>query len=64
MTAIVRAEPVNYLVYLNRSEVDLVKGAFGGLVRETIEDRLKTESESVLQSLRQRLESGDPPPQD
>ncbi len=64
VTAIVRAEPVNYLVYLNRSEVDLVRGAFGGLVRETIEDRLKTESVSILQGLRQRLESGDPPRQE
>ncbi|RPI52906.1 MAG: hypothetical protein EHM55_15335 [Acidobacteria bacterium] len=63
VTAIVRAEPesMSYLVYMNRSDVDLVRGPFGGLVRKVIKDRLKTESKSVLQGLRQRLESGDPP---
>ena len=35
LTAIVRGEPggPNYLAYVNRSEVDMLGGMFGGLVR-------------------------------
>ena len=62
LTAIMRGRPgsPNYLAYVNRSEVDLVGGVFGGLVRVFMERRLKKEAATVLLGLRQRLESGDP----
>jgi hypothetical protein len=64
ITAILRggSGASNYLVYLNRSEVDVLGGMFGGLVRWLVQRRLKTEAENVLQGLRRRLESGEPPP--
>ena len=61
LTAIMRGPAVNYLVYLNRSDVDVLGGFFGGLVRVVAERRLKAEASEVLQGLRQRLESGEPP---
>lgn len=63
LTAIMRggAGSPHYLVYLNRSEVDVVGGFWGGLVRLVVERRLKAEASEVLQGVRKRLESGDPP---
>ena len=63
LTAIVGGEPgtPNYLVYMNRSEVDILGGAFGGLVRWFVQRRLRTEAADVLRGLRRRLESGEPP---
>ncbi|MGE5246080.1 MAG: hypothetical protein ACM3SQ_17790 [Betaproteobacteria bacterium] len=63
VTALVRGEPGghNYLVYMNRSEVDVLGGVFGGVVRWVMERRLKTEAAGVLQGLRRRLEGGEPP---
>ena len=52
----------NYLVYLNPSEVDVLGGMFGGLVRWLVQRRLKADAANVLQGLRRRLESGEPPP--
>jgi hypothetical protein len=52
----------HYLVYLNRSDVDILGGVFGGMVRWFMERRLRTEAQDVLQGLRRRLESGEPPP--
>ena len=62
LTAIMRGRPgsPNYLAYVNRSDVDVVGGLFGGLVRVFMERRLKREASTVLLGLRQRLESGDP----
>jgi hypothetical protein len=62
LTALVRGAPggSNYLVYLNRSEADVLGGFFGGLVRWFVERRLKAEAPNVLQSLRERLEAGLP----
>jgi hypothetical protein len=62
LTAIMRGGPgsPNYLAYVNRSEVDVVGGLFGGLVRIFMERRIKKEASSVLLGLRQRLETGDP----
>lgn len=62
LTAILRGAPggPNYLCYLNRSEVDLLGGTFGGLLRYFVQRRLKAEAPAVLQALRQRLESGMP----
>ena len=62
VTAILRGRPgsPNYLAYVNRSDVDVAGGLFGGLVRVLMERRLKKEAATVLLGLRQRLESGDP----
>jgi hypothetical protein len=49
-----------YLTYLNRSRVDLLGGAWGGLFRSILERRVRDEAPAVLDGLRQRLESGDP----
>jgi hypothetical protein len=62
LTAIVGNDPSSrYLVYLNRSAVDVVGGLFGGIVRWFVERRLKAEASEVLTGLRRRLESGPPP---
>jgi hypothetical protein len=62
LTAIMRGRPgsPNYLAYVNRSDVDVVGGLFGGLTRVFMERRLKKEASTVLLGLRQRLKSGDP----
>lgn len=62
LTALMRGEPGahNYLVYINRSDVDVVRGIFGGLARWLMERRLKKEASGVLSGLRRRLESGGP----
>ena len=61
LTAIMRgSDGRNYLVYLNRSEVDVLGGFFGGLVRMVVGRRLKAEASDVLRGLRNRLESGEP----
>ena len=61
LTAIMRGPAANYLVYLNRSDVDVLGGFFGGLVRVVAERRLKADASEVLRGLGQRLESGEPP---
>jgi hypothetical protein len=53
-----------YLAYLNRSRVDVLNGMFGGLVRRLIERRLREESAQVVDTLRRRLEAGEPPAAD
>ncbi len=53
---------VTYFVYVNQSEVDLLRGVFGGLVRAAIERQLKNQAADLLQGVRRRLEGGDPPP--
>jgi hypothetical protein len=50
----------NYLVYFNRTEVDVLGRIFGGLVRVFMERRLRAEASDVLRGLRTRLESGEP----
>ncbi|MFI5177055.1 MAG: hypothetical protein ACHQO8_00740 [Vicinamibacterales bacterium] len=50
-----------YLVYVNRSRVDVLERWYGGLARVVIEHKIKGEAADVLQGLRHRLESGDPP---
>jgi hypothetical protein len=64
ITAILRGRPggPNYLVTLNRSEVDVLGGFFGGFVRLVIERRVKSEASDLLQGLRNRLEAGPPGP--
>jgi hypothetical protein len=61
VTAIVRGTGTrHYLVYLNRSEVDLLGRFLGGVVRAFMDRRLKSEAADVLQGLRGRLEGGEP----
>ncbi|OFV91866.1 MAG: hypothetical protein A3G76_02135 [Acidobacteria bacterium RIFCSPLOWO2_12_FULL_65_11] len=62
LTAILRGAPggPNYLAYLNRSEVDLLGGTFGGLLRYFVQRRLRSEAPDVLRNFRQRIESGTP----
>jgi hypothetical protein len=50
----------SYLVYLNRSELDLLRGFFGGLARRALESRLRRQASQIVRGLRTRLESGDP----
>jgi hypothetical protein len=49
-----------YVAYLNRSDVDVLGGFWGGMVRHVLERRLRSEAPVILQTLRRRLESGDP----
>jgi hypothetical protein len=49
-----------YLVYVNRSQLDVLGGFFGGLKRAIVESRVKSESVQVFSALRRRLESGPP----
>jgi hypothetical protein len=62
VTAIIRGEPgsPNYLAYLNRTQVDVLDGMFGGLVRSAAQRRLKHDAVDVLRERRMRLESGLP----
>ena len=50
-----------YLVYMNRSQLDVLGGLFGGLKRAIVEGKVKNESAGVLNEVRRRLESGPPP---
>jgi hypothetical protein len=50
-----------YLVYVNRSQLDLLTGVFRGWKRAMVEGKLKSESASVFNEVRRRLESGPPP---
>src|SRR6476469_2599640 len=61
--AVVREAPgaPGYLVYMNRSQVDVLGGMFGGLVRMVVARRLRSEATDVLRDIRKRLESGVPP---
>jgi hypothetical protein len=61
LTMIVRDGKASYLAYLNRSQVDFLRGWFGGLMRGMLEDRLDREAPQVIRGLRTRLESGVPP---
>ncbi len=63
LTAIVRdhVRDVSYLVYVNRSHVDVLGGVFGGLKRKVIEGRIRSESAELLTRVRDRLERGLPP---
>lgn len=46
----------NYLVYLNRTGVDLLGGLFGPLKRSLLESRLTSDLPDIIQKLRRRLE--------
>jgi hypothetical protein len=46
-----------YLVYINHTRADVFDGLFGGLIRKTIERRLRREGPRALDALRRQLES-------
>ena len=61
LTSLVKGTgPHNYLAYLNRSEVDVIGGVFGGVARMVIQRRIGNEADELLAALRQRLERGEP----
>lgn len=49
-----------YLIYLNRSQLDVLGGLFGGWKRAILEAKVKKESVDVFSAVRRRLESGPP----
>jgi hypothetical protein len=61
VTAIVTDGPANYLVVLNRTNVDFLRGFFGGLARLAVERRIKAELPGILDQLGRRLDGGPPP---
>jgi hypothetical protein len=62
LTAVTEAaDGQRYLVYINRSQLDLLTGVFGGWKRALVEGKLKRESANVLNEVRRKLESGPPP---
>jgi len=50
-----------YLAYVNRSEIDMLRGFFGAFVRGVLEDRVERQAPLIVRGLRARLESGNPP---
>jgi hypothetical protein len=62
LTAIVRdpTTGTSYLAYVNRAQVDLLRGWFGRFMRGALEDRLERQAPSIIRGLRARLESGVP----
>ena len=46
-----------FLVYLNRSRVDILGGMMGWIKRTLVEERLESETERIFQALRDRLRS-------
>lgn len=50
-----------YLIYVNRSQLDVLGGFFGSWKRAIVEGRLKNDSVGVFTEVRRRLESGLPP---
>jgi hypothetical protein len=50
-----------YLAYINRSQVDMLRGFFGAFVRGVLEDRVEQQAPLIVRGLRARLESGNPP---
>jgi hypothetical protein len=62
LTALVRGDAggPNYLVYLNRSEVDVLGGPFSSVIRWVIQRRLRAGAATALEGLKKRLEGGEP----
>lgn len=51
----------SYLVYINRTDVDVLSGFFSPMARMIIESRIRGEAQRAIVDLRKRLESGPPP---
>jgi hypothetical protein len=52
----VTSSPATYLVYLNRSRVDLFDGMFGGLARRMVSTRVRSIVTQQLERLQQSME--------
>jgi hypothetical protein len=50
-----------YLLYTRHSRVDLFEGILGRMVRGIVEKRIKSDAPTVLDGIRCKLESGEPP---
>jgi hypothetical protein len=50
----------SYLAYVNRSQVDVLRGFFGAFVRRVLENRVERQAPLIARGLRTRLESGGP----
>jgi hypothetical protein len=50
------ASPATYVVYLNRSRVDLFGGLFGGMARKVVSGKARTLVSDLLVGLRRTLE--------
>lgn len=61
LTAVTGSEAGRYLVYLQRSHVDVLRGVFGGILRRMMEGRVRDEAPAALTALRTRIEADDPP---
>ena len=60
-TVVCEPEPgACYLVYLNRSRVDLLGGFFGGMRRAVMARRIESDTPGILREMRRRLEGGTP----
>jgi hypothetical protein len=59
-----RATSVPCLLYLNRSEVDLLGGFWGGFARRLIEGRIRGDGPAVIREIGRRISAGDPPGDD
>jgi hypothetical protein len=49
-------KPVTYLIYVNRSRGDLLKGGLGGVKRTMAKDQAKKAAEQTLGAIQQVLE--------
>ena len=56
------AGPVTYVVYLNRSRVDIFDGILGGVARRLVTPKARTTVTDLLVRLKQRMEQSSPPP--
>jgi hypothetical protein len=56
-----RNQSRHYLVYVNRSRIDILDRWFGRMARTVIARRLENEAPEMLRGVRRRLESGEPP---
>jgi hypothetical protein len=65
VTALTSRTPTDtsYLVYSNRTEVDILHGFFEGMIRSVMQSRVKDATTRELEAYKQRLESGPPPPE-
>jgi hypothetical protein len=62
VTAVVADEKGDkYLVYVNRTQLDMLGGVFGVFRRSAVEGRLGDEGTKAFEEVRRRLESGPPP---
>lgn len=50
----------SYLIYIRRSRTDAFDGPFGTFVRHMVEKRIRADGPPVLETLRRKLEGGDP----